>query len=59
MKLGIQLWPQYTGWVSVMEAAARVDAVRFDSPWTCDNPYRIVGSHEGLPGAVRYCRSCP
>ena len=47
IKFGANCWNQYTDWASLREAGIRADRVGFDSIWTWDHVYPIVGSHEG------------
>ena len=47
VKLGALAWNQYTPWADLREAGIRADALGFDSIWTWDHLYPIVGSHEG------------
>ena len=47
IKLGANCWGQYTDWTSLREAGIRADSLGFDSLWTWDHLYPIVGSHEG------------
>ena len=47
VKLGVLLWPQYTDWQSLSDAAARADELGFDSLWTWDHLYPIVGDWQG------------
>jgi len=47
IKLGANCWAQYTDWPSVREAGIRADRLGYDSLWTWDHLYPIVGSHEG------------
>jgi alkanesulfonate monooxygenase SsuD/methylene tetrahydromethanopterin reductase-like flavin-dependent oxidoreductase (luciferase family) len=47
VKLGALCWNQYTDWPSLREAGIRADQVGFDSLWTWDHLYPIVGNHEG------------
>ncbi len=47
VKLGANCWNQYTDWPSLLEAGKRVDRLGFDTLWTWDHLYPIVGSHEG------------
>ena len=47
IKLGANCWGQYTDWASLREAGIRADQLGFDSLWTWDHLYPIVGSHEG------------
>ena len=46
-KLGALIWPQYTPWQPLMDAAADADRLGYDSIWTWDHLYPIVGSAEG------------
>ena len=47
VKLGALCWNQYADWPSLLEAGVRVDRLGYDSLWTWDHLYPIVGSHEG------------
>jgi alkanesulfonate monooxygenase SsuD/methylene tetrahydromethanopterin reductase-like flavin-dependent oxidoreductase (luciferase family) len=47
IKLGVLAWNQYTEWSALREAGIRADRLGFDSLWTWDHLYPIVGSHEG------------
>jgi len=47
VKLGALVWPQYTDWQSLRDTGALVDRLGFDSLWTWDHLYPIVGDHEG------------
>ena len=47
VKLGALCWNQYTDWPSLLEAGVRADRLGYDSLWTWDHLYPIVGSHEG------------
>jgi alkanesulfonate monooxygenase SsuD/methylene tetrahydromethanopterin reductase-like flavin-dependent oxidoreductase (luciferase family) len=47
VKLGANCWGQYTAWPALREAGIRADKLGFDSLWTWDHLYPIVGSHEG------------
>ena len=47
LKLGILLWQQYTDWPSLERAARRVDELGYDSLWTWDHLYPIVGDPAG------------
>ncbi len=47
IKLGALCWNQYTDWASMLEAGKRADRLGFDSLWTWDHLYPIVGSWEG------------
>ncbi|MEO7119413.1 MAG: LLM class flavin-dependent oxidoreductase [Candidatus Limnocylindrales bacterium] len=47
LKLGANCWNQYTTWPAFLAAEQRADRLGFDSIWTWDHLYPIVGSHEG------------
>jgi len=47
VKLGALAWNQYAPWSDLREAGIRADQLGFDSIWTWDHLYPIVGSHEG------------
>ena len=47
VKLGAITWNQYTTWADLREAGIRADRVGFDSIWTWDHLYPIVGSDDG------------
>jgi alkanesulfonate monooxygenase SsuD/methylene tetrahydromethanopterin reductase-like flavin-dependent oxidoreductase (luciferase family) len=47
VKLGANCWGQYSDWASLREAGIRADKLGFDSLWTWDHLYPIVGDHEG------------
>ncbi len=47
IRLGALCWNQYTDWPSLLEAGVRADRLGYDSLWTWDHLYPIVGSHEG------------
>jgi alkanesulfonate monooxygenase SsuD/methylene tetrahydromethanopterin reductase-like flavin-dependent oxidoreductase (luciferase family) len=47
IKLGALCWNQYTDWPSLLEAGVRADRLGYDTLWTWDHLYPIVGSHEG------------
>src|SRR5215218_11050290 len=47
IKLGALLWNQYTEWQPLQDAAARADELGFDSLWTWDHLYPIVGDWRG------------
>ena len=47
VKFGANCWGQYTDWASLHDAGVRVDTLGYDSLWTWDHLYPIVGSHEG------------
>ncbi|HUG47683.1 MAG TPA: TIGR03560 family F420-dependent LLM class oxidoreductase [Candidatus Limnocylindria bacterium] len=46
-KLGLLIWPQYTDWQALQDAAARADELGFDSIWTWDHLYPIAGDWRG------------
>ena len=45
-KFGANCWNQYTDWPSLLEAGVRADRLGYDSLWTWDHLYPIVGSRE-------------
>ena len=47
LKLGALCWNQYTDWPSLLEAGRRADRLGYETLWTWDHVYPIVGSHEG------------
>ncbi len=47
IRLGALCWNQYTTWPDLLEAGRRADRLGFDTLWTWDHLYPIVGSHEG------------
>ena len=47
VKIGALLWNQYTDWPSLREAGIRADTLGYNSLWTWDHLYPIVGDHEG------------
>ena len=47
IKIGALCWNQYSDWPSLLQAGIRADRLGFDSLWTWDHLYPIVGSHEG------------
>ena len=47
LKLGVNNWNQYSDWPSFLKAQQRADELGFDSIWTWDHLYPIVGNHEG------------
>ncbi|MBA2255209.1 MAG: TIGR03560 family F420-dependent LLM class oxidoreductase [Chloroflexi bacterium] len=47
VRFGANLWNQYTDWPLWLDAVTRVERAGFDSLWTWDHLYPIVGSHEG------------
>jgi alkanesulfonate monooxygenase SsuD/methylene tetrahydromethanopterin reductase-like flavin-dependent oxidoreductase (luciferase family) len=47
VKLGALCWNQYTSWPDLLEAGTRADRLGYDTLWTWDHLYPIVGNHEG------------
>jgi alkanesulfonate monooxygenase SsuD/methylene tetrahydromethanopterin reductase-like flavin-dependent oxidoreductase (luciferase family) len=47
IKLGALCWNQYADWPGLLEAGVRADRLGYDTLWTWDHLYPIVGSHEG------------
>ena len=47
LKIGALCWNQYTDWPPFLEAGIRAERLGYDSLWTWDHLYPIVGSHEG------------
>jgi F420-dependent oxidoreductase-like protein len=47
VKLGALVWPQYTDWQSLRDTGALVDRLGYDSLWTWDHLYPIVGDPDG------------
>jgi alkanesulfonate monooxygenase SsuD/methylene tetrahydromethanopterin reductase-like flavin-dependent oxidoreductase (luciferase family) len=47
VKIGALCWNQYTDWPSLLEAGLRAERLGYDTLWTWDHLYPIVGSHEG------------
>ena len=47
VRIGALCWNQYTDWPSLLGAGRRVERLGYDSLWTWDHVYPIVGSHEG------------
>jgi alkanesulfonate monooxygenase SsuD/methylene tetrahydromethanopterin reductase-like flavin-dependent oxidoreductase (luciferase family) len=47
VKLGALCWNQYTSWPALLDAGTRAERVGYDTLWTWDHLYPIVGSHEG------------
>jgi len=47
VKLGALCWNQYTSWSGLLEAGKRAERVGYDTLWTWDHLYPIVGDHEG------------
>ena len=47
IKLGANCWNQYAEWPNMLAAGQRIDRLGYDSLWTWDHLYPIVGNHEG------------
>ena len=47
MRLGALCWNQYTTWPALLAAGQRADRLGFDTLWTWDHVYPIVGSADG------------
>jgi alkanesulfonate monooxygenase SsuD/methylene tetrahydromethanopterin reductase-like flavin-dependent oxidoreductase (luciferase family) len=47
IRLGALCWNQYTTWPELREAGIRADGLGYDSLWTWDHLYPIVGSDDG------------
>jgi alkanesulfonate monooxygenase SsuD/methylene tetrahydromethanopterin reductase-like flavin-dependent oxidoreductase (luciferase family) len=47
LRLGANCWNQYTDWDAFLRAQQRADALGYDSLWTWDHLYPIVGSADG------------
>ncbi len=47
LRFGALCWNQYTDWPSLRDAGVRADALGYDSLWTWDHVYPIVGSDKG------------
>jgi alkanesulfonate monooxygenase SsuD/methylene tetrahydromethanopterin reductase-like flavin-dependent oxidoreductase (luciferase family) len=47
IKLGANLWNQYTDWPAFLEAMLRAEGLGYDSLWTWDHVYPIIGSPDG------------
>ena len=47
VKIGALCWNQYTDWPALLAAGVRADALGYDTLWTWDHLYPIVGSPEG------------
>ena len=47
VKLGALCWNQYTDWPSLLAAGERADRLGYDTLWTWDHLYPIVGSDDG------------
>src|SRR5664280_1188567 len=47
VKVGALCWYQYTDWTSLLEAGKRADRLGYDTLWTWDHLYPIVGDPHG------------
>ncbi len=47
VRLGALCWNQYTDWPTLLAAGARAETLGYDSLWTWDHVYPIVGSSQG------------
>lgn len=47
LKVGVNLWNQYTDWPGFLDAMLRAEDLGYDSLWTWDHVYPIAGSPEG------------
>jgi hypothetical protein len=47
IKLGANCWNQYADWPNMLAAGQRIDRLGYDTLWTWDHLYPIVGNHEG------------
>ncbi|MBX3031825.1 MAG: LLM class flavin-dependent oxidoreductase [Chloroflexi bacterium] len=47
VRLGANCWNQYTDWPGWLSAMQRADSLGYDSLWTWDHLYPIVGSWQG------------
>jgi alkanesulfonate monooxygenase SsuD/methylene tetrahydromethanopterin reductase-like flavin-dependent oxidoreductase (luciferase family) len=47
VKLGLLCWNQYTDWPALLEAGIRADRLGYDTLWTWDHLYPIVGDPHG------------
>ena len=47
VKIGALCWNQYTDWPSLLEAGIRADRLGYDTLWTWDHLYPIVGDPHG------------
>jgi Coenzyme F420-dependent N5,N10-methylene tetrahydromethanopterin reductase and related flavin-dependent oxidoreductases len=47
VKLGALCWNQYTSWPDLLDAGKRADRLGYDTLWTWDHLYPIVGSADG------------
>jgi alkanesulfonate monooxygenase SsuD/methylene tetrahydromethanopterin reductase-like flavin-dependent oxidoreductase (luciferase family) len=47
IRIGALCWNQYAVWADLLEAGRRADRLGYDTLWTWDHLYPIVGNHEG------------
>jgi len=47
VRLGALCWNQYTEWPALLEAGVRADSLGYDTLWTWDHLYPIVGDSNG------------
>ena len=47
IRLGALCWNQYTDWPALLEAGKRADRLGYDSLWTWDHLYPIIGNSRG------------
>jgi alkanesulfonate monooxygenase SsuD/methylene tetrahydromethanopterin reductase-like flavin-dependent oxidoreductase (luciferase family) len=47
VRLGALCWNQYTDWPALLEAGVRADRLGYDSLWTFDHLYPIIGDSHG------------
>jgi alkanesulfonate monooxygenase SsuD/methylene tetrahydromethanopterin reductase-like flavin-dependent oxidoreductase (luciferase family) len=47
IRLGVLCWNQYTDWPSFLEAGVRADELGYDTLWTWDHLYPIIGDSHG------------
>jgi alkanesulfonate monooxygenase SsuD/methylene tetrahydromethanopterin reductase-like flavin-dependent oxidoreductase (luciferase family) len=47
IKAGVLVWNQYTDWPAMLHAGQRADALGYDSLWTWDHLYPIIGDPVG------------
>ena len=47
VRIGALCWNQYTGWPALLAAGVRADELGYDSLWTWDHVYPIVGDSHG------------
>jgi alkanesulfonate monooxygenase SsuD/methylene tetrahydromethanopterin reductase-like flavin-dependent oxidoreductase (luciferase family) len=47
IRTGVLVWNQYTSWPAMRQAGARIDELGYDSLWTWDHLYPIIGDPDG------------